>query len=378
MRSLLKGALGFAFLVSSHGVFADEPEATIVTSQHSFSLTKVADGLENPWGLDWLPNGEIVVTERPGRLKLISADGQVTKSISGLPEIVSDFRDGLLDVAVSPNFATNQMIFFTYSQKDGDERWLEVASARLSDHELRDVTVIFASDVKVEKDQGFGSRIRFDDQGYLVISVGDHAAAANAQDPSNPLGSVIRIGQDGSPAAQYPTDGMAPAIFAYGFKNPQGLAIDPRDGTIWATDHGGKGGGELNRVKSGANYGWPTRTFSGGDAPRATVEGDFVDPVFTWGAAPTVALSGLEIYTGGDFPAWEGDLFAGSLTQEALIRVMLNDAGNVVGTEYVLHEEIGRIREVKQGPDGHLYVLNDDPEGGIYRIDPVTVSAVPS
>ena len=376
MRSLINGVLSLALFVSSSAAFADDHGSEVVTSQHSFSLTKIAGNLENPWGLDWLPSGQIIVTERPGRLTLISTDGRTKTPVRGLPKITSEFRDGLLDVAVSPNFVSDQTIFFTYSQKEGDNRWLEVASARLSDSTLQDVKVIFSSGVKVQKDQGFGSRIRFDDQGFMVISVGDHAVAANAQNPMNPLGSVIRIGRNGSPAVQYPGDDKAPAIFAYGFKNPQGLAIDPRDGTIWATDHGGKGGGELNRVETGANYGWPTRTFSGGDAPRATVEGDFIDPVFTWGAAPTIALSGLEIYTGEDFPSWEGDLFAGSLKQEALIRMMLDDAGSVVGTEYVIYEDIGRIREVKQGPDGRLYVLNDDPEGGIYRIDPI--SRVPS
>jgi len=374
MRTILKSALLASVLLAPTASFAADEADQIVTSQHSFTLTKVASGLEHPWGLDWLPDGRIVVTERPGRLRLVSADGSISAPISGLPEIVSEFRDGLLDVSVSPDFADDSLIFFSYSKKDGDDRWLEIASARLNGTQLSDVTVIHAAEIRVQKDQGFGSRIRFDGAGDLVISVGDHAAAANAQDPSNTLGSIIRISKTGAPVASNPGKHLAPAVYAYGFKNPQGLTIHPITGTVWVVDHGGKGGGELNSVTPGGNYGWPTRTFSGGDAPRAATDGDFVDPVFTWGAAPTVALSGLEVYSGTEFDHWSGDLFTGSLTQEALIRIMINDFGAVVGIERVIDEEIGRIREVRQGPDGRLYVLNDDPEGGIYRIDPTPYS----
>jgi len=366
MKSLICGVFGLALFATT----AVQAEANkIVTAQHSYNLTEVATGLEHPWGLDWLPDGRMVVTERPGRLRIVSSDGSVSKPLGGVPAITSDFRDGLLDVTVSPSFAADQTIFFSYSQKQGEQRWLEVASAKLVGDQLKDLKVIFASGVKVEKDQGFGSRIRFDAEGYLMISVGDHAAAANAQDTSNTLGSIIRIATDGTPAAANGGE-MAPEIYAFGFKNPQGMAIHPETGAIWATDHGGKGGGEINRIERAGNYGWPTRTYSGGDAPRAVVEGNFVEPTFVWGAAPTVALSGLEIYTGPDFPAWQNDIFAGSLKKEALVRIMLNDAGTVTGIEHVIDEEIGRIREVRQGPDGRLYVLNDDPEGGIYRIDP--------
>ncbi len=371
MKLLFKGALSAALMLSAAQSLADGQANKIVASQHSYNLTQIASGLENPWGLDWLPDGRMLVTERPGRLRLVAEDGQLSAPLKGIPEITSEFRDGLLDVTVSPAFEADQTIFLAYSRKDGPLRWLEVASARLSGDTVEEMTVIFSSGVKVEKDQGFGSRIRFDADGYLLITVGDHAVAASAQDTSNPLGSIIRIAADGTPAPQNPGGAMTAAIYAYGFKNPQGLAIDPVSGAIWAVDHGGKGGGEINRIDAGANYGWPTRTFSGGDAPRAVVEGGFTDPVFTWGAAPTVALSGLEVYTGADFPHWRGDLFAGSLSQEALIRIMLNDAGAVIGIERVIDEEIGRIREVRQGPEGRLYVLNDDPEGGIYRIDPL-------
>lgn len=191
-----------------------------------------------------------------------------------------------------------------------------------------------------------------------------------AQYPSNTIGSIIRVTTDGDPLISSPNSAMNDAVLAYGFKNPQGLAIDPKTGAIWATDHGGVGGGELNLIEMGGNYGWPVRSFGVDNGPRAAAVGDFVEPVFTWDVSPTVAFSGLEIYTGDDFEFWQGDLFADSLLQSSLIRIMLDDGGNVVGTDYVLDGEVGRVREVRQGPDGLLYVLNDEPDGGIFRISP--------
>lgn len=369
---MYRNVLGIALAVCAlppATVLANGNQTEIITSQHSYVLTELASGLEHPWGLDWLPDGRIVVTERPGRIRIVDETGRISKPLSGVPEIVSDFRDGLLDIAVSPDFASDRTLFFAYSQKAGDLRWLEIAAARLAEGGLEDLRVIHTAGVRVEHDQGFGSRLRFDAQGNLVATVGDHAQGPTAQDTTNTLGSIIRIARDGSAVPDNPKVGAA-AIYAYGFKNPQGLTIDPATGTIWAADHGGIGGGELNRVESGGNYGWPVRTFGIGDAPRAEKPGDFIEPVFTWGAAPTVALSGLELYTGDEFPNWTGDLFTGSLVQEALIRVMLDDDGAVMGTEYVIDGTIGRVREVRQGPDGRLYVLNDDFEGGIFRLDP--------
>lgn len=350
---------------------ADDHRLEIMTSQHGFVLTTVASGLEHPWGLDWLPDGSMVVSERPGRIRVVSPDGEVSQPLAGVPDIVSEFRDGLLDVSVSPRFAEDRTIFFAYSKKEGDLRWQEIASARLGEGRLEDVTVIFSSGVRVAQDQGFGSRIRFDADGNILASVGDHNEPPTAQDMSNTLGSIIRVTPAGDPVSGNPGGALEPSIYAYGLKNSQGIAIDSATGTIWATDHGGIGGGELNRIEAGGNYGWPVRTFGIGEGPRAQEPGDFVDPVFTWGVAPTVALSGLAIYTGEEFANWTGDLFAGSLMQLALIRVMLNDAGAIVGTEYIIDGDIGRVREVRQGPDGRLYVLNDEPDGGIFRIDPL-------
>lgn len=357
---------------------ADGHQTEIVTAEHSFILTRVATGLEHPWGLDWLPDGRMVVTERPGRIRLVSPEGVLSEPLAGVPEVVSDFRDGLLDVSVSPDFASDRTLYIAYSNNDGEQRWLEVTAARLAEPPvgLEDLRVVFRSDVKVENIEGFGARIRFDAEGRMFVSVGDHAVPAEAQNRATTLGTLIRIDRSGNPVADNPGGdnpggGLHPAVYAYGFKNPQGLAIDPVTGAVWAADHGPRGGGEINRVEAGANYGWPARTFGDRDGrPGAAAAHDFAEPVFTWGVAPTVALSGLEVYRGTDFPNWQGDLFAGSLTQEALIRVMLDDDGRVVGTEYVLDGDIGRVREVRQGPDRRLYVLNDDFEGAIYRLDP--------
>lgn len=290
--SFLALALGL-----STAAYADE----YITSEHSFVLETITEVLEHPWGLDFLPEGRILVTERPGRLRIVEPDGTLGAPLSGMPMITSDFRDGLLDVTVSPTFAEDNLIYFAYSELEMGLRWLKVVAAHLRGDHIHVDKVIFEADVRVEKDQGFGSRIRFDADGNLMITVGDHAVRAHAQDATNTLGSIIRIRPDGSPAEGNPGGDFHPAIYAYGFKNPQGLAIGS-DGTVWSIDHGGVGGGELNDVAMGANYGWPARTFGGADAPGAEAATTFAEPTFTWGSAPTVALSGLEIYEGDAFP----------------------------------------------------------------------------
>ncbi|MGP1253278.1 MAG: PQQ-dependent sugar dehydrogenase [Kiloniellales bacterium] len=376
MKFFVKAA-GFAtvLLAVPPLALAEDRPIDVVTAQHAFTLTPVATGLENPWGLDWLPDGRIVVTERPGRVRIVDPDGAISEPLAGAPETSSLFRDGLLDVGVSPNFGADQAIYLAYSkigmEGDTELRWLEVAKARLTEQGLEDLTTIFTSEVKVEQLEGFGARIRFDSEDMMLVTVGDHAVPMEAQDPKTTAGTLVRLNLDGTPASDNPGGALHPAALAYGFKNPQGLAIDPASGDIWLADHGPRGGGELNRLTVGGNYGWPLRTF--GDLngePGAAETGSFVEPVFTWGVAPTVSLSGLEVYSGEDFPQWTGDLFTGSLSQLALLRIMLTDDGTVAGTEYVLDGHIGRIREVRQGPDGRLYVLNDEFEGGIYRLDP--------
>lgn len=352
-------------------------ELPTITAHHAFKLTRIAGPLEHPWGLDWLRDGRILVSERPGRLRIVARDGSISAPIAGLPEISSEFRDGLLDVSVDPEFADNRKIYFAHTGFENGLRWQKVSSATISDAGLTDVATIFQSGVKVDKDQGFGARIRFSGDGALVVTVGDHATPAQAQDPSNTLGSVVKLKRDGSAATNNPFVGdvaKKDEILAFGFKNPQGLAIHPSTGAIWVADHGPRGGGEINRLHPSGNYGWPVRTFGErGEAPGAPqLEAkELVDPVFTWGVSPTISPSGLSFYTGTEFPAWKDDLFVGSLSAEALIRIALDGDGHVVGTERVIDGEIGRIRDVRQGPDGKLYVLNDDEEGAIYRLDPV-------
>lgn len=367
MKRLL-GCVAACALMSG-AALADGHGDEVVTSEHSYLLQTVAEGLEHPWGLDFLPDGRMVVTERPGRMRIVEADGTVGPALTGMPAITSEFRDGLLDVSASPSFADDNTVFFAYSDLADGMRWLKVASAQISGGALENMTTIYEAEIKVENDQGFGSRIRFTSDGNLLITVGDHNVRANAQDGSNTLGTIIRVTPEGAPVAGNPGGDLHPAIYAWGFKNSQGVAITDA-GEVWAIDHGGVGGGELNKIEMGGNYGWPTRTFGGSDAPGAEAASAFVEPVFTWGVSPTVALSGLEVYEGDAFPNWKGDLFTGSLVQTALIRVMLNDSGSVIGTEYVIDGTLGRIRDVREGPDGALYVLNDDPEGGIYRIAP--------
>ncbi|WP_421709649.1 PQQ-dependent sugar dehydrogenase [Algihabitans sp.] len=372
MRSDFKAVSCALLLLALPAVAAaSEEPVEVVTAQHSFKLTLIATGLETPWGLDWLPDGRIIVTERPGRVRIVEPDGTLSEPLAGAPETSNTFRDGLLDVAVSPNFSDDATVYLAYSKMEDELRWLEIAAAQLDGDALLELRTIFSSEVKVDQLEGFGARIRFDAEDRMLVTVGDHAVPMEAQDPQTKAGSLLRLNLDGTPASGNPGGDLHPAVLAYGMKNPQGLAIDGTTGEIWLTDHGPRGGAEINRLIEGANYGWPLRTFGDwiGEPGAVETEG-FEEPVFTWGIAPTLSLSGLEIYSGTDFPAWNGDLFAGSLSQLALIRVMLDDDGAVVGTEYVLDGNIGRVREVRQGPDGRLYVLNDEFEGGIFRIDP--------
>ncbi|MCV3270073.1 PQQ-dependent sugar dehydrogenase [Roseobacter sinensis] len=370
MKTSLAGGVFGALVVGAASIAWAEVDGTsFVTAEHSFVLETVAEGLEHPWGLDFLPDGRIIVTERPGRLRIVEADGTLGAPLGGMPDIVSEFRDGLLDVTASPAFAEDRTVYFAYSDLEDGARWLKIMSAQIGDGAVENLTPIFESDLRVESNEGYGARIRFDADGHLMITFGDHADPPTAQDGTNTLGSIIRITTDGTPVDGNPGGDLHPAIYAWGFKNSHGIAI-AEDGTIWAIDHGGVGGDELNRIEMGANYGWPARQFGGADAPGAETPSEFKEPTFTWGIAPTVALSGLEIYEGDLFPNWQGDLFTGSLVQQALIRIMLGEDGEVIGTEYVIDGVLGRVREVREAPDGTLYVLNDDFEGGIYRIVP--------
>ena len=349
-------------------------------------LVTVAEGLERPWGLAFLPDGSMLVTERPGRLRLVR-DGQIDpRPVEGVPPVLAIGQGGLLDIALSPAFATDRTVFLTYAHGTGEANRTRLARAVFdaNAHALRDLRVIFEVDREKSGGAHFGSRVLFLPDGTLLMTVGDggnppntldgRLIRENAQDRANHIGKIIRLNADGSVPRDNPfvnQPGIRPEIFTWGNRNSQGLAWDPTRNTVWANEHGSNTGDELNRIERGRNYGWPMATWSveyrtgNAIAPVRTAPG-VTDPALVWMA--TTAPSGLAVYTGDRFPAWRGDLFSGGLRSMDVRRIRLDANGRVTGEEAI---RVGRrVRDVRQGPDGFLYLLTDDPSGArIIRVE---------
>jgi len=336
-----------------------------------------ATGLENPWGIAALPDGTFLVTERPGRLRLVSATGDVGPVINGLPAVEARQQGGLLDVAISPDFATDRRVFWTYA----DRSWRRVATAAATGilspdgTRMTDVDVIFTQSRRIRGSWvHFGSRIVPDGAGHVYITTGDRGMSGDPDllmDPGEDLGKVIRLRIDGSEPADNPFVGTDDAgdVWTLGHRNVQGAALDA-EGTLWIVEHGPVGGDELNRLESGANYGWPVVSYGidyGGEPVGTGIASDpaFVEPVYYWD--PAIAPAGMAFYAGALFP-WEGDLLIGSLNPGGLVRLRLDD-GRVVGQELVL-PDIGRVRDVEVLSDGSVLLLIDAPDGAILRVTP--------
>ena len=375
------GALGASFPAAAEPVVSEAPPPDAA----GVRVATVAEGLERPWGMAFLPDGAMLVTERPGRLRLVR-DGQVDpRPVAGVPAVHAMGQGGLLDVALHPDFARNRTIFLSYAHGTAEANRTRLARAVLDGHALRDVRVIFEVNREKPANAHFGSRILFLPDGTLLLTIGDGGnppnqldgrfIRENAQDLRNHLGSVVRLTEEGGVPADNPFVGRAdarPEIWTWGNRNNQGIAWDPIRNAVWANEHGSQGGDELNRLERGRNYGWPVASHSveyrtgarigvGRSAPGMT------DPVLVW--MTTTAPSGLAVYTGDRFPAWRGDLFSGGLRSQDVRRIRLDAAGRVVGEEAI---RIGRrIRDVRQGPDGFLYLLTDETQGArILRLEP--------
>jgi glucose/arabinose dehydrogenase len=338
----------------------------------------VARGLEHPWALAFLPDGRMLVTERAGRLRIVEGSGRVSAPLAGLPPISVGNQCGLLDVAVDPRFADNRRIFFTFAEPaaDGAGNSTAVASARLVGDALQDVRTIFSQRPKIRSQHHCGSRIVFARDGRLWVGLGDRfSAKEQAQNAGNHIGKVIRIDADGSVPADNPfvaRPGAAPELWSLGHRNIQGAALHPATGQLWASEHGPQGGDELNIVEAGGNHGWPlvTKGRNYGIGTRIGEDGPkpgFVEPIRSW--LPTsVAPSGMAFLTSDRYPGWQGSLFMGTLRGQALLRLSLD--GNRVSGEERLLEDLGkRIRDVRQGPDGWLYLLTDASDGRVIRLE---------
>jgi aldose sugar dehydrogenase len=360
---------------------ASEEATTVLeegTEYQDLRVTEVITGLEQPWAVAFLPGDRLLVTERPGRLLLVEDEGRT--EISGLPPIHAQNQGGLLDVVPHPDYEDNGWIYLTYSRGDSEASVPALIRARLEDNALVDVEEIFESNTYTSPGRHYGSRILFLDDGTLLMTIGDRGAdPPRAQDPLDHSGTVVRLHDDGSIPEDNPFVGNpdhAPEIYSWGHRNIQGIVQHPETGEIWATEHGPRGGDELNRIEAGRNYGWPTASLGreyGTQEPfgdvRSHDEVDKTDPVFEF--LPTLAPSGLAVVTGGGFhDTWQGNLLAGGLRAERIQRVVLENE-SVVHLEELLHGDLGRIRDVRQGPDGNIYVVTGEAEGGVYRVEAV-------
>lgn len=354
---------------------------------HDYRVVTVADGLVNPWSIAFLPGGDMLVTERPGRLRIIRNSRLLPDAVPGLPRMRTGGQGGLLDVVPHPDFASNRLIYISYSKPNADstQGTTAVARARFETDRLTNVQEIFEAKLWSQGRGHHGSRLAFDRHGFLFISLGDRQAppsgnleAHPAQDLSNHFGTIVRLHDDGRIPSDNPfvsRAGAVPETWTYGHRNVQGLLIHPETGDVWATEHGPQGGDELNRIQPGKNYGWPVVGFgvnyrSGSAIHSGTHREGMEQPVHVW--VPSIGVSGLLLYTGNAFPQWRGNIFAGGMAGEQLVRLTL-DGRRVTNVETLLQRR-GRIRDVRQGPDGYIYLAIDHRQGEptpILRLEPV-------
>ncbi|AGA34573.1 PQQ-dependent oxidoreductase, gdhB family [Thioalkalivibrio nitratireducens DSM 14787] len=348
----------------------------IGTEYERLRLVQVVDGLAHPWAVAFLPDGRKLITERARGLYLVE-NGAKTR-VEGVPDFHAQNQGGLLDVVVHPHYEDNGWIYLTYSRGDRNATVPALARARLDGNRLVDVEELFESNEPTRPGRHYGSRVVFLDDDTLLMSIGDRGAEPpRAQDSLDHSGSVVRLNDDGSVPADNPfvgKEGYAPELYTYGNRNIQGIVQHPATGDIWATEHGPRGGDELNLIEPGNNYGWPTATLgrdyrTEGPFPDAETRhrDGMVDPVFEF--LPTLAPSGLAVVSGERFPRWEGNLLAGGLRAQRILRLVIENR-TVVHAEELLPMTVGRIRDVRQGPDGYIYLLNDAPDAALYRLEP--------
>jgi glucose/arabinose dehydrogenase len=344
------------------------------SSKGSYSLRMLTLDLEQPWGMAFLPDGRLLITERPGRLRIF-ANGRLERApVGGLPKVYARGQGGLLDVCLHPDFARNARLYLTYSGEGEGGAATVLARAEFRNNALVGVQPIFEALPRTSGGLHFGSRVVFDRAGLLYVTCGERYQMQRAQNLADLGGKVVRLRDDGTVPPDNPfvgREGARPEIFTYGHRNPQGMAMHPGTGRIWLVEHGPRGGDELNLLKAGANYGWPRAThgidYSGSTiSPNKSLPG-MEDPVRVW--VPSISPSGLAFYTGDRFPGWKGSVFTGALSDNALIRIEL-DGDRYVGEERLLVDLLPYIRDVRQGPDGLLYVVTHTDSGGLYRLEP--------
>ena len=377
---LVTAALTAAILLTATFVIATGTrgeETEFPSSAGALEVRTFARGLVNPWSLAFLTDGKMLVTERPGRMRIVSAEGQLSPPLKGVPDVWASGQGGLLDVITDKSHAQNKTIYFCFAERTSGGGRTAIARAKLNDSSgrLDETKIIFRQDGPLSSGNHYGCRIAQADDGNLFVTLGEHAAYRDqAQELGNHLGKLIRIAPDGSAPAGNPFIGRAgtrPEIWSYGHRNGQGLAINPASGEVWEIEHGPRGGDEVNIIARGRNYGWPVIgygiDYSGAKIHETTVRDGMEQPVKYW--VPSIAPSGMLFYTGKLFPKWSGSLFTGALSGTMLVRLSLN--GNTVASEERLLQNLHeRIRDVRQGPDGALWLLTDGSAGRILRVAP--------
>jgi len=344
------------------------------SARASYRLVTLSRDLEQPWSMAFLPDGRMLITERPGRLRLF-ANGRLERSpVGGVPKVYARGQGGLLDICLHPGFAQNGVLYLTYSGEGEGGAATVLARAQFRNNALVGVQRLFEALPRTSGGLHFGSRIAFDRAGLVYVTAGERYQRQRAQDLADLGGKVVRLRDDGTIPPDNPFVGRAgarPEIFSYGHRNPQGMAMHPVTGRIWLCEHGPRGSDELNLLKAGANYGWPLAThgidYSGAIiSPNKSLPG-MEDPVRVW--VPSISPSGLAFYTGDRFPGWKGSVFVGALSNNALFRIEL-DGERYLGEERLLVDRLPYIRDVRQGPDGLLYLVTHADDGGLYRLEP--------
>jgi glucose/arabinose dehydrogenase len=371
---IARGALLLPLLFAGAGA-CQEAGPVKPSGETEVEITTVAEGLEHPWSLAFLPDGRMLVTERPGRLRYVTKDGSVSEPVAGVPAVFAEGQGGLLDVVLDPDFAANSTIYLSYAEPAADgTNGTAVARARLDGQQLNDVQVIFRQQPKFASRHHFGSRLVFARDGNLFVTLGERNSQRDlAQDLGTHIGKIVRITTEGEAPGDNPfigREGALPEIWSYGHRNLQGATLHPETGKLWTHEHGPRGGDEINLPEPGRNYGWPVitygREYHGPAIGEGTKKAGMEDPLHYW--VPSIGPSGMAFHSGRGHPGWKGQLFAGALPAKQLVRLEIGDDGRVKREERIA---IGsRVRDVREGPDGALYLVTDEEAGQVLRVVP--------